>query len=133
MRTAFAAKLVLTLCLFVPAAGMAQHGHPLVGIWLGAWGTGDASNDVVLELNWMNTTLSGNINPGFPDEATIDVGELNPSDWTVHLEGMSKDEEGKPVRVIIDGQLDKLGSANRSLSGTWTRGAVSGEFELRRE
>jgi hypothetical protein len=132
MRPVFAA-LAFMLSLSVPSVGMAQQGHPLVGIWLGSWGAGDTHNDVVLELNWMNTTLSGNINPGFPDEAIIEAGALDPANWTVHLEATSKDESGNPVKVVVDGKLDNLGSAKRTLSGTWKRGDVSGPFNLTRE
>jgi hypothetical protein len=133
MRTTFAAKFAFIVALYLPAAGMAQHGHPLAGIWLGDWGTAGNRNDVVLELYWADTTLSGNINPGFPDAAVIEVGELDSSNWTVHLEGMSKDETGNPVQVIVDGQIENLGSAKRTLSGTWKRGTTTGDFKLTRE
>lgn len=132
MRTVLAA-LAFVISLVLPAAAMAQQGHPLVGIWLGSWGTGDTRNDVVLELNWMNTSLSGSINPGFPDATTINAGELDPANWTVHIEGTSKDEAGNPVKVIIDGELQNLGSAKRTLSGTWKRGTATGDFQLTRE
>ena len=113
---------------------MSQQGHPLDGIWLGDWGPdADNRNYVVLELHWMDTTLSGNINPGFPDAATIEVGELNSSNWTVHLEAVGMDESGKAIRTIIDGKLDNLGSPNRTLSGTWRYGQARGEFSLQRE
>ena len=133
MRNAFAAGLAFILCLCMPMASMAQQGHPLAGIWLGNWTAGGNATDIVLELTWTNTTLSGNINPGFPDEATIDAGTLNPDNWSVHIEAASKDEAGKPVRVVIDGKIDNLGSAKRSMSGTWKRGATSGNFKLTRE
>jgi hypothetical protein len=133
MRTTLVAGFAFIIALCLPAATMAQHGHPLAGIWLGDWGTAGNRSDVVLELYWMNTTLSGNINPGFPDAATIDVGELDSSNWTVHLEGTSKDEAGNPVKVVVDGQIENLGSAKRTLSGTWKRGSATGDFKLTRE
>lgn len=132
MRTTLTATFAFVISLFMSAA-MAQHGHPLAGIWLGDWGSGGTRNDIVLELYWTDTTLSGNINPGFPDAAVIEVGELNSSDWTVHIEAASQDEAGKPVKVIIDGKIDNLGSAKRTLSGTWKRGEVTGDFKLTRE
>lgn len=134
MRTTVKSLLGILVCLLLPAAGMAQQGHPLVGIWLGDWGPSATDrNPVVLDLNWENTTLSGNINPGFPDAAVIETGQLNSSNWTVHLEAVGRDAAGNPVRTIIDGQLDDLGSANRTLSGTWRRGNVNGDFTLTRE
>ncbi len=133
MRTTLAAVFAFIIALCLPATSMAQHGHPLAGIWLGDWGGTQNRTDVVLELYWTNTTLSGNINPGFPDAATIEVGELDSSNWTVHLEAASKDEAGNPVRVIVDGKIDNLGSAKRTLSGTWKRGSTTGDFKLTRE
>ena len=61
------------------------------------------------------------------------MGALDPSNWTVHLEGASKDEAGNPVRVVIDGKLDNLGSSKRTLSGTWKNGTATGDFKLTRE
>ncbi len=128
------ASIVFFVCALLPAGAFAQQGHPLAGIWLGDWGpSADERHDVVLELNWHDTTLSGYINPGFPDAADITRGELDSSDWSVHIEGDSKDEAGTTVKVIIDGRIDNLGSPNRTLSGSWRRGNQTGTFALRRE
>jgi hypothetical protein len=128
------ASIVLLFCSLLPITAFAQQGHPLAGIWLGDWGpSADERHDVVLELNWHDTTLSGYINPGFPDAATITRGDLDSSDWSVHIEGDSKDAAGNTVKVIVDGRIDNLGSPNRTLSGGWRRGSQSGTFALRRE
>lgn len=120
-------------CFMVPAA-LAQQGHPLAGIWLGDWGpTPTERNQVLLELNWTTTTLSGTINPGFPDAATIRVGTLNSGNWTVHLEADGEDEDGNPVLIVIDGELENLGSPKRTLTGTWNRGGTESNFTLTRE
>jgi hypothetical protein len=34
---------------------------------------------------------------------------------------------------VIDGKLASLGSYNRTLSGTWTGGAATGDFKLTRD
>ena len=121
------------MCLILSAAG-AQQGHPLDGVWSGDWGPSPTERiPVVLELHWKSTTLSGGINPGFPDAATVEVGRLNSANWTVHLEAVGKDENGNTVRTTIDGQIENLGSANRTLAGTWRRGNVTGNFKLTRE
>lgn len=120
--------------VFAATPALAQQGHPLVGVWSGDWGPGaDSRNFVVLEMIWQDTTLSGNINPGFPDAAVINVGELDSSNWTVHLEALGNDENGNRVSTIVEGELDDLGSSNRTLSGTWRRGSVVGDFKLTRE
>jgi len=53
--------------------------------------------------------------------------------WAVHLEADSKDERGSTVRIIIDGKLENIGSPNRTLSGTWSRGNIKGTFKLTRQ
>lgn len=132
MRAKILGACVLT-CIAASAA-VAQQGHPLAGIWLGDWGaTPDDRNQVVIEMMWETTTLSGTINPGFPDAGVIRVGVLDSSDWTVHLEADAMDEDGNPFAIVIDGQLDDLGSSNRTLTGTWRHGAVEGDFSLTRE
>lgn len=122
------------LASFLTLAAGAQQGHPLVGVWSGDWGpTPTERHPVVVEMTWHDTMLGGMINPGETDAAQIKVGTLNSTNWTVHLEGEGKDEKGNPLRTIIDGQLDNLGSAKRTLSGTWTRGTTKGTFKITRE
>ena len=131
------AKIPVLACVLicvVAMAGVAQQGHPLAGIWLGDWGaTPDERNQVVIEMMWETTTLSGTINPGFPDAGAIRVGVLDSSDWTVHLEADAMDEDGNPFVIVIDGQLGDLGSPKRTLSGTWRHGGAEGDFSLTRE
>jgi hypothetical protein len=114
--------------------GVAQEGHPLIGTWSGEWGTSaKVRSPLLVILEWKTTTLSGVINPGEPDEAPIRVGTLDSTKWTVHLEADSKDEKGSPVKVVLDGKLEDIGSHNRTLTGTLTRGGVKGDFKLTRE
>jgi hypothetical protein len=125
---------VAVVTLFASLTAGAQQGHPLVGVWLGDWGpTASDRHPVVLEMTWQNTTLSGTINPGESDGAPIKVGRLDSSNWTVHLEGDAKDEKGNPMKVVVDGQIENLGSPKRSLTGTWMRGTTKGTFKLTRE
>ena len=81
----------------------------------------------------MSTSISGNINPGFPDAAVITNGELNSSNWTVHVEASGMDENGNQVTTVLDGQLEDLGSSNRKFIGTLRRGNVTGDFSVTRE
>jgi hypothetical protein len=119
--------------LLTPAA-VAQQGHPLVGVWSGDWGPTQAERHLmVIELTWKDTTLSGLINPGEKDEAPIKVGKLDSTNWTVHLEGEGKDEGGKPLRIVVDGKLENLGSPKRTMTGTFLRGSAKGTFNLTRQ
>jgi hypothetical protein len=120
--------------LFLTAAAMAQEGYPLIGTWSGDWGaTGKERTQVVVVIEWDGETISGIINPGFPDAAQIRAGTLDSTKWTVRLEAEGKDEQGKAFRTIIDGKLENIGSYNRTLSGTWTQGNAKGSFKLTRE
>jgi hypothetical protein len=122
-------------CLTLTAVALTgQEGHPLIGTWSGEWGpSAKVRNPALIILEWKTTTLSGLINPGEPDEATIRVGTLDSTKWTVHLEADSKDPKGNVVKVVVDGKLENIGSHNRTLTGTWTRGGTKGDFKLTRE
>jgi len=109
---------LLGLLILLPVATSAQQGHPLAGIWLGDWGAADSDRkQVVVELTWTDTSL---------DSA---------NGWKVHIEAAGTDESGKAFTTILDGQLHEsdLGSANRTMTGSWNQGGVSGNFNLRRE
>lgn len=133
MRANLFAVIGILVLVMMPA-GVAQQGHPLVGVWSGDWGTtAGQRHNVVMELIWTNTTLSGNINPGEDDAAQIKTGALNSSNWTVHIEAEGKDAKGAIVKTVIDGQIENLGSPKRTLSGTWVSGTTKGTFKLARE
>ena len=126
--------VVCVLACLTTMTAVAQEGHPLIGTWSGEWGpSATQRNPVLIVMEWKTTTLSGVINPGYPDEAPIRVGTLDSTKWTLHLEADSKDERGNPVKVAVDGKLENIGSLNRTLTGTWTRGNIKGDFKLTRE
>ena len=125
--------LVCMTALALPITAFAQEGFPLDGTWRGDWGTTPTDRTtVVLVMKWDGTSINGMINPG-PDSAPFTAAVLNPEDWTVHIEAESRDDDDNPVSIVMDGQLDDLGSYNRSLEGTWRRGDVEGDFRIARE
>ncbi len=122
------AGLTLALALAVPAS--AQFGHPLKGTWSGDWGTSKENRThVVLELNWDGKTITGRINPG-PTEVALRSAMLDPSTWSVHLEAERKDPSGSVIRYVIDGTLENIGAYQRFITGTWSQGAVKGDFKV---
>jgi hypothetical protein len=126
-------SILAALVVVSAPAAVAQQGHPLVGVWSGTWGpSATDQKPVVVEMLWHDTTLSGNINPGETDAATIKLGNLDSSKWTVHLEAEGKDANA-PVKIVMDGQIDNLGSAKRTLTGTYMRGTAKGTFKVTRE
>src|SRR5262245_24822404 len=83
-------------------------------------------------MDWDGTKLTGIVNPGFEGLA-LQNAKLNAKDWTVHFELESKDASGKAVRCMVDGKIDKLGSDQRTLTGTWNCGASKQTFSLTRD
>jgi hypothetical protein len=121
---------VVASALLVAASAWAQFGHPLKGTWSGDWGpTKDKQTHVVLEFNWDGKAISGNINPG-PNAVPFQKAELDPSTWTVHIEGAGKDASGAAARYVIDGKMENIGSYQRVLSGTWIQGMEKGTFRV---
>lgn len=111
----------------LPQALNEGQGHPLKGVWLGDWGVGkEKRNPVIIEMNWDGKAITGSINPG-PDAVVLTRAELDPGNWTVHLEA-----ESKGTRYVIDGRIENLGSLRRSMVGTWTQGNQQGSFKITR-
>ena len=125
--------LVLTAAVALPLAAFGQEGFPLDGTWRGEWGTTPTDRTtVVLVRKWDGANINGMINPG-PDSTKFTVALLNAEDWTVHIEAEDIDDDGNSVTVVMVGQLDDLGSYNRTLEGTWRRGELEGDFRIARE
>jgi hypothetical protein len=113
--------------------GVAQEGHPLAGSWHGDMGPNKtARTDITLVMDWDGKVITGIVNPGF-EQMALQNAKLNPANWTVHFEIESKDSSGKPVRCMVDGKIDKLGSDRRTLAGTWNCGASKADFQLTRD
>jgi hypothetical protein len=121
---------VFFIFLLVCAVGVvAQEGHPLTGSWHGEWHSGSgAKNPVMIYMKWDSKNITGIINPG-PNATPIKAATLDASNWTVHLEGDTKDNQ----HIVIDGKLDNIGSYNRTITGTWSEGATKGELKLTRD
>ena len=120
-------------CGLVSAALVAQEGHPLVGSWHGNRGPSTSKRtDVTVIMDWDGTQVTGIVNPGF-DSMALQNARLNPKDWTVHFEVDSKDASGKTVRCLVDGKIDKLGSDQRTLTGTWNCASAKETFTLTRD
>jgi hypothetical protein len=122
--------ILATLAVATPILAQALNdgqGHPLKGVWLGDWGTGQGQRtSVIIEMNWDGKAITGTINPG-PDAVRFTKADLNPSNWTVHFEA-----ESKGVRYVIDGKIEDLGSLRRYIVGTWTQGSQKGDFKITR-
>ena len=110
-------------------AASAQFGHPLKGTWIGEWGPN--KEHVVVEIKVEGGVIAGTVNPG-ANGIPLKVATLDPSKWTVHFEAEGKDRAGATVRYVIDGKVENLGAYARFITGTWTQGAVKGDFKITR-
>jgi len=135
MRSAYPRVLFLLLLLLVPQVSSAQFGHPLKGSWSGQWGPADSAKRLLLDLHWDGKAISGTINPGADDAATVKavtIDYADPSAWKVKLQAEGKDTSGKPVTIAVDGVLENIGAYSRLFHGTWTQGGQNGDFTVTR-
>jgi hypothetical protein len=120
-------------CLASPAPAAAQEGHPLKGSWIGKWEKNTIHGaDVIIVLNWDGKAITGMINPG-TDNIAIKNATLNPDTWTVHLEGDAKDKSGALITYVLDGKIENLAMANRTITGTWKNQKESGALKIGRQ
>jgi len=127
-RRWFLASSGVALTALAPV--FAQEGHPLTGTWHGSWKPSGANGqpiDVTFVMFWDGKTVNGTINPGF-EGIKMENTSLEGKGWLVHIEGNSKDG-----RIIIDGTIENVTNARRSITGTWKQGARSGDFKVVRD
>jgi hypothetical protein len=123
----FALPLICALVVFSPRATVAQEGHPLTGTWSGDWGVGAKRTHITMVMTWDGTSVAGTINPG-PDAVAIPAIALDVTTWTIRFEADTKDGH-----VAVEGRLDDLASAHRTIAGTWRQGTAKGDFKLTRD
>jgi hypothetical protein len=120
--------LGLSLLVFSVTA-WAQEGHPLTGSWHGEWHPAAGQKiPIFIYMKWNSKTIEGTINPG-RNGVPLKVANLDASNWTVHFEADTKDQK----HIVVDGKLDNIGSYNRTITGTWTEGTMTGDFKLTRD
>ncbi|HVV47939.1 MAG TPA: hypothetical protein VHC72_22155 [Bryobacteraceae bacterium] len=130
-RRIFQVGFWLVLLSFLPV--FAQEGYPLSGTWSGDWGASGAQrNHLTLVMNWDGKKVSGEINPG-PDAIPLKSVSVDVTNWTVRIEADAKDSSGSPIHISAEGRLDDIGAYHRTIRGSWSQGAVSGDFRLTRD
>jgi hypothetical protein len=125
---------LLAVLLALPAAALAQYGHPLKGSWSGERTAGAQQVRLLMNLDWDGKDVTGIINPG-PNAATIRkvaIDSSKPSAWIVRFEAERKDASGTLVPIVIDGTLENIGAYRRFITGTWTEAGTKGQFKLTR-
>ena len=113
-------------------AGAAQEGHPMTGTWSGDWGPGaNQRTHITMVMTWDGKTIGGTINPG-PDAVPVDAIALDVTKWTLRFDADAKSASG-PVRISVEGQLNDIASAHRTITGIWRQGTAKGDFKLTRD
>lgn len=135
------ALTIVAALLAIPAAAVAQFGHPLKGQWSGEWAAPGDPVRLLLDLHWDGKAISGSVQEvtGAVDggsleaevkNVTIDYSKV--TSWAVTMEAEGKDAAGKPVQIRLNGTLENLGAYRRLFHGTMTQGGQSAPFTLTR-
>ena len=133
MRSSAVILSLVAVFLFGVSPVRAQEGHPLKGSWIGTWGPSQAHDEhILMVLDWDGKAISGTINPG-TDNLPIKNATLNPEGWLVHLEADAKDKSGAVTTYVIEGKIENLAFANRSITGTWRSQREKGAFKISRQ
>jgi hypothetical protein len=134
-RSRFFYVLAVSFLLVASSDVSAQFGHPLKGQWSGQWGPADNPKRLLLDLHWDGKAITGSINPGADDAATVKgvtIDYSDPSAWKVTLQAEGKDASGKAVTIAVDGVLENIGAYSRLFHGTWAQGGQKGGFTVTR-
>ena len=125
--------LLLSVLSWTSAPGLAQEGHPLTGSWTGDWGPSlTERNNITLVMEWEGEKIGGFVLLGADSIPIVNVA-LDVAKWTVQLEAKGKDAKGNAVDIAAEGQLDDIGSAHRTITGTWRQGTAKGDFKIMRD
>jgi hypothetical protein len=139
-RLATALCLVAAVTVFAVSA-RAQEGYPLTGTWYGDYGTGAQKQDVTLVMKWDGSKATGLMNPGPGStpltSVTMDIipgkaggRSLNNPDAEAAIPPVFN------VKIVIgdltlEGKMTNPVGGNRSIVGTYTKGAEKGPFTIK--
>jgi len=139
-RLATALCLVAAVTVFAVSA-RAQEGYPLTGTWYGDYGTGAQKHDVTLVMKWDGSKATGLMNPGPGStpltSVTMDIipgkaggRSLNNPDAEAAIPPVFN------VKIVIgdltlEGKMMNPVGGNRSIVGTYTKGAEKGPFTIK--
>jgi len=139
-------RLTAAVCVLVAVAGFvatprAQEGYPMTGTWYGDYGTGAQKKDVTFVMTWDGSKASGIMNPGPGSQpitsVTLDIipgkaggRSLNNPDAEAAIPPVFN------VKIVIgdltlEGKMLNPVGGNRSIVGTYTKGAEKGPFTIK--
>src|SRR5688572_22795269 len=137
-------KTVRACLLFVAfaclaAGAAAQEGHPTTGTWYGDYTSGTAKTDLTVIMKWDGKSITGSINPG-PNSKPITAAVMDITPGKPAPEGQQSTTGTPPIfhvkfeadGMTFEGTIRNPVAVNRQITGTWSRGAQKGTFQIRR-
>ena len=132
MRLGIFCSVCLVAMWALVGTGHSQEGHPLTGAWTGEWGASlTERNHISLVMEWDGENIGGFVLVGL-DSVPMESVALNVTDWTVRFEA-NGESSGNAVEIAAEGQLENIGSAHRTITGTWRQGTTEGDFMITRD
>jgi len=139
-RVATAVCLAAAVAVFAVTA-RAQEGYPMTGAWYGDYGTGAQKKDLTFVMKWDGSKASGVMNPGPGAQPitsiTLDIipgkaggRSLNNPDAEAAIPPVFN------VKIVVgdltlEGKMLNPVGGNRSIVGTYTKGAEKGPFTIK--
>jgi len=139
-------RLATALCLVTMVAAFAvttraQEGYPMTGTWYGDYGTGAQKKDLTFVMKWDGSTASGIMNPGPGSQpitsVTMDIIPGKPGARSLNNpEAAAAIPPVFNVKIVIgdltlEGKMMNPVGGNRSIVGTYTKGAEKGPFTIK--
>jgi len=142
MKTVRACLLSVAViaCLAVAEReGGAQEGHPTTGTWYGDYTSGTTKTDVTVIMKWDGKSITGSINPG-PNAKPIKSAVMDITPGKPAPQGQQSTAGTPPIfhvkfevdGMMFEGTIKNPVAVNRQITGTWSRGAEKGTFQIRR-
>jgi hypothetical protein len=142
MKTIVARALILaTAVVALSVSTLAQEGYPLTGTWYGEYGTGGAKKDITIVMKWDGSKASGLMNPG-PSAVPLKNIVLDIIPGKAGNRSLNNPEGTEAVApvfnvkievgdLVFEGKMQNPVGGNRSVVGTYTRGAEKGPFTIK--
>ena len=139
MRQISSRLLLFVAAIAIATTATAQEGHPLAGTWYGDYEAGTQKRDLTIIMKWDGKSATGTMNPG-ANAVPIKSAVMDITPGKAAPEGRSSTEGIPPIfkvkfdadGMVFEGTIQNPVAGNRRITGTWTRGAERGTFQIRR-
>jgi hypothetical protein len=139
-------RVATALCLAAAVAVLAvtaraQEGYPLTGTWYGDYGSGAQKNDLTFVMKWDGSKATGIMNPGPGSQPITSITmDIIPGKTGGRSLNNPDAEAAVPpvfnVKIVVgdlalEGKMMNPVGGNRSIVGTYTKGAEKGPFTIK--